>query len=227
MIDRVICTRSSERSVGILAFASILSPMMQITEWGRERTMKKMMRLIAVILMFLSQVMGIAFALEGDSVYDDYLDQGAYYTENEGIVFAVTGKSYIRSLATPESEAIDVLPEHSAATYLGEREYDYRGVEWYKINYEGTSGWVSSRYTYLSIIQIEPYRFCTILRAAESSFIRIAPSTDAKDIDAIPEGATCQYLMKFTADMNGRIWFYVSNNEATGWVSSRYVDFIL
>ena len=34
----------------------------------------------------------------------------------------------------------------STATYLDEYSVDERGVTWYKISYNGGSGWVSSRY---------------------------------------------------------------------------------
>ena len=44
---------------------------------------------------------------------------------------------------------VDGLFQGDTATYLGDSSVDSRGVAWYRISWEGGSGWVSSRYTTL------------------------------------------------------------------------------
>lgn len=57
------------------------------------------------------------------------------------------GKSHIRKGPGLDYKTIDTLPSNGKAEYAGSTKYDDRGVAWYKINYNGTIGWVSSRYT--------------------------------------------------------------------------------
>ena len=38
------------------------------------------------------------------------------------------------------------MPKGATAKYMNESKKDDRGVTWYRINYNGTTGWVSSKY---------------------------------------------------------------------------------
>lgn len=184
----------------------------------------KNMKRIAAALLILSLLIGTALACDEGYTGSTYATQNAY-TNNEGIVFAVTGKSYIRGSADPDGWIVGSLPEHREASYLGERAYDYRGVAWYKVYYSGVTGWISSRYTYLSIVQTDYSNYGRTLYASGTSYIRTAPSTDARDLGSVKKGSSCSYEGKYTSDMNGRIWYYVSYRGTTGWISSRYIDF--
>ena len=147
-----------------------------------------------------------------------------YYTD-EGIVFGVSGKSIIRRSPYLDGASLGTFPQYASADYLGEKQYDNRGVAWYKIYYQGTTGWVSSKYTFLSIIIDDSYYYGRSLWTNGKSYIRSAPSTDAKDVGSITKNVSCMYMGKRTSDMNGRVWYYISYNGKVGWVSSRYVDF--
>ena len=60
------------------------------------------------------------------------------------------GDSNVRKGPGLGYKKIGVLYEGDSAKYLGKSQKDDRGVRWYKISWKGSSGWVSSRYTYLS-----------------------------------------------------------------------------
>ena len=62
---------------------------------------------------------------------------------------SVGGSSNIRKSPDLDGAVLGTLPENGSAEYLGEIETDDRGVDWYYITYNGTTGWVSSRYTVL------------------------------------------------------------------------------
>lgn len=64
-------------------------------------------------------------------------------------VVGVSGDSNVRSGPGLDYGKLGVLYEGSSATFLGSTSVDDRGVEWYKISWMGSSGWVSSRYTVL------------------------------------------------------------------------------
>ena len=53
--------------------------------------------------------------------------------------------SYVLEVGSAGADRALKKPEHFAA-YLGEHSADERGVTWYRISYNGGSGWVSSRY---------------------------------------------------------------------------------
>ena len=62
-------------------------------------------------------------------------------------VYATDGRSYIRKEANLNGKVLCTLERGSSAKYEGSTKYDDRGVAWYKVSYDGKTGWVSSRYT--------------------------------------------------------------------------------
>ena len=63
-----------------------------------------------------------------------------------GRYIQATGRLNVRSGPGLGYDDKGTLLSGSTATYLGEYSTDERGVTWYKISYNGGSGWVSSRY---------------------------------------------------------------------------------
>lgn len=59
------------------------------------------------------------------------------------------GSTYIRSSASTDAKELGGMPKGSTANYLGETRVDMNGREWYKVRYQGITGWVSARYTEL------------------------------------------------------------------------------
>lgn len=64
-------------------------------------------------------------------------------------VTATDGQTYIRSEGNLSGKGLGVLPKGASATYLNQSSVDERGVAWYRVRYDGVTGWVSSRYTTL------------------------------------------------------------------------------
>lgn len=64
-------------------------------------------------------------------------------------IVASKGQTNIRTSGNLDAEAIGVLPQDASAAYMGSSSTDERGVKWYRINYDGVKGWVSSKYTKL------------------------------------------------------------------------------
>lgn len=59
------------------------------------------------------------------------------------------GSTYIRSSASTDAKELGGMPKGSTADYLGETRVDMNGREWYKVRFQGVTGWVSARYTEL------------------------------------------------------------------------------
>lgn len=64
-------------------------------------------------------------------------------------VKATDGNSNLRSEPNLNGKDLGTIHEGETATYLGQSSVDQRGVTWYKVQFEGKTGWVSSRYTKL------------------------------------------------------------------------------
>lgn len=67
-----------------------------------------------------------------------------------GVVRGVSGDSNVRTGPGLGYSSFGCLYNGEAADYLGNSSVDERGVAWYNIQFEGQSGWVSSRYTALN-----------------------------------------------------------------------------
>ena len=64
-------------------------------------------------------------------------------------VKAVSGDTYVRKHPDRDAAEIGVLYQGDSTPYLGEKAWDDRPVMWYKVKFEGRTGWVSSKYTKL------------------------------------------------------------------------------
>ena len=60
-----------------------------------------------------------------------------------------TGNVNVRKGPGKDYAVMGVLSEGITVSYLGTTKKDGRGVAWYKINYNGNVGWVSSKYSKL------------------------------------------------------------------------------
>lgn len=65
------------------------------------------------------------------------------------IVYGDSGKSNIRVSPSKDSSPIGVLHQGESLEYMGDTEYDNRGVAWYSVRYDGQKAYVSSKYTLL------------------------------------------------------------------------------
>ena len=59
----------------------------------------------------------------------------------------VTGNTNVRTGPGLKYRIIGVLHKGDETKYLGKSAKDDRGVTWYKVEWNGRTGWVSSRYT--------------------------------------------------------------------------------
>ncbi|MBR0464601.1 MAG: SH3 domain-containing protein [Clostridia bacterium] len=71
------------------------------------------------------------------------------YTKDGGSAekkVVTSGDANIRTGAGLDYKSVGVMPKGATAKYMNESKKDDRGVTWYRINYNGTTGWVSSKY---------------------------------------------------------------------------------
>ena len=136
-------------------------------------------------------------------------------------VYATEGQSYIRSKASLSGKQLAIMREGEMAEFLGKTSVDERGVAWYKVDYDGTVGWVSSKYTTLGEEEIYT-RF--VIADDGQSYVRDYPNLDGKKLCVFREGEAATYLEKSSRDARGVVWYKVDYDGTIGWVSSRYTS---
>lgn len=66
-----------------------------------------------------------------------------------GYVQATGGDVYLRNAPNLNGGKLNAMQENETAAYMNGSAIDERGVLWYYVNFEGKTGWVSSRYSQL------------------------------------------------------------------------------
>ena len=133
-------------------------------------------------------------------------------------VKAIGGDLNLRTSPNLNGSKVTVMKEGQTAAYLNGSSVDDRGVVWYKVSFNGKTGWVSSRYSELY------NNFSTVQAVGGNCNIRNAPNLNGNEIGVMKEGQKGTYLNSSSVDERGVTWYRVSFNGKTGWVSSRYTD---
>jgi len=131
-------------------------------------------------------------------------------------LYATDGQSYLRKAPNLSAKAITVMQQGDAAEYLGSSSVDERGVTWYRVEYNGNTGWVSSRYT-----SFEQYTR-SVYGASGDSTIRNAPNLNGSKLGYLNKGESATYLEASSTDNRGVVWYKIKLDGMIGWVSSKY-----
>lgn len=138
-------------------------------------------------------------------------------------VYGADGDSYIRSSPNLSGAVLGSLPKGASATLQGQSTDD-RGVTWYKISYNGATGWVSSMYTSLDGSASFSAQNGVVAATGGDSYIRDTHYRSGKELGTLAKGQVANYLGQSATDERGVIWYRISYGTITGWVSSRYTE---
>ena len=146
-----------------------------------------------------------------------------------GNVYAEGGSTKIRTGPSPDYPEVGTLFKGESVYYLGECNVDYRGVEWYRIRFGNTSGWVSSRYTTLyggggSAPAPQNDETYAVVAEDGSAKVRTGPGLDYADIGTLLKGTSAIYMNESRTDSRGVAWYRIRYGGGTGWVSSKYTS---
>ena len=149
--------------------------------------------------------------------------QQAVYTTGNVNIRTGPGRGYTN---------IGTVPKGTTVTYLGQSDYDERGVEWFKIRYHNTGGWISSKYARLtrsSIAgQIQPtpsYADTYVKAVSGDTYLRTGPGLSYDRLSVLHRGKQAKYLGETSTDSRGVNWYKVRFGNHVGWVSSKYTKF--
>ena len=153
-------------------------------------------------------------------------------------VTGVNGDSWVRSGPGLDYEKLTVLGEGESGEYLGSTSTDSRGVDWYRVRYNGINGWVSSRYTVLvgstsdwsdgwgdddGYWEGGDTRYVRATGGVVN--VRSGPGVSYEDVGTLVRGECLTYLGSTRYDSTGQAWYkaqYYSYGEV--WVSAVYSE---
>ena len=133
--------------------------------------------------------------------------------ERSSVKIAITMENLnLRDKASTSGRILTTIPKGKTVTILSEK--DENG--WYKVSYDGKTGYVSR--SYLTTSNSTPAVSKTGT-ATENLNLRDQPGTSGKILTTIPKGKTVTILSE--KDENG--WYKVSYDGKTGYVSRSYL----
>ncbi|WP_225230331.1 SH3 domain-containing protein [Ureibacillus galli] len=147
--------------------------------------------------------------------------------------YTTTANLNLRSTNSTKGSILLTIPKGKAVSYIS------KSGDWYKVTYNGKTGWVSSKYVKVATANSgtttkpttpskpstsEPSKPSTNDSATKSTYtttanlnLRSTNSTKGSILLTIPKGKTVNYISK-SGD-----WYKVTYNGKTGWVSSAYI----
>lgn len=136
----------------------------------------------------------------------------------------VGGSVNIRSKAGTSYKIVGSMPSGAYGTCLGTAAKDTRGVVWYKVKYNGVTGWVSSRYSKVTNSKDSSSGSSSdsVKVVGGDVTIRAKANKTSTKLGYISEGKVATYLGKTSTDSRGVQWYYISYNGTKGWISSMY-----
>ena len=172
----------------------------------------------------LTKVTGSSSSGSGSTADGSYSVSGKY-------VKVVGGSVNIRSNAGTAYKSLGTMPSGAYGSCLGLAAKDSRGVVWYKVKYNGITGWVSSRYSKLTDSKGSgssggSSSGDSVKIVGGDVTIRSKADKTSSKLGYIPEGKTASYLGKTSTDSRGVQWYYISYGGVKGWVSSMYARLV-
>lgn len=143
----------------------------------------------------------------------------------------ITGKCNVRSGPSLSHNSIGTAYVGDVLTGTGSISTDSRGIAWYSVSYKGNAGWVSSVYAsidYSGSFFDSPssysgsYSGGTVRGTSGDSHVRTGPGLGYGKLGVLYQGSSATFLGNTSVDNRGVVWYNISWNGSSAWVSSRY-----
>lgn len=144
-----------------------------------------------------------------------------YAQLKQRIVVATGGQTYVRTEPSLDGEQLKVLHLNEEADYMERTQLDNRDVAWYRVCFDGSIGWVSSKYTEL---MDKEEGFSVVVATDGQTNIRTIPSLDGRVLIVLKQDEVATFLNCTRTDDRGVEWYEVQYKDYIGWVSSRYTE---
>jgi len=156
-----------------------------------------------------------------------YEDGGTYW----GLCVQATARVNVRSGPGIGYDDMGTLIDGERIEYLDETRYDTQGNAWYKaMFYSNGVVWVSSEHSELVYGEPgggetgDPTYSGSYVEATGELNIRTGPGLSYADKGTMRAGDVAVYLNDYAIDERDIVWYLVTFEGKTGWVSSRYSE---
>ena len=146
-----------------------------------------------------------------------------------GKTVIITGGSVnVRSKPNLNGSDLGVVTEGTKLSFKGKKSTDSRGVAWYKVSYNGKTGWVSSKYSKVSKSGSGSSGSSSAsgskVKATGDLTIRSKPNKNSEVLGYMKSGNEAKYegSSKYDDRNPPVLWYKVTYKGITGWVSSKY-----
>ena len=150
-----------------------------------------------------------------------------------GTTVVVTGGSVnVRAKACMNGADLGVVKKGAKLTFLGKKSTDARGIDWYKVSYNGKTGWISSVYSYVTGSGSSSGSGSGSYKESEASGsyrttidvnFRKGPGLSYDKLEVVKQGTTIKVTAK-AKDDRGVVWYKTTVNGKTGWISSANLE---
>lgn len=161
-----------------------------------------------------------------------------------------TGNSNVRTGPGLDYSSKGSVNRGSYLTFLNDTSYDNRGVAWYKVSFGSGSGWVSSKYSYITdnggfasygaggtggsgysggyMGEYDDYDGGLYSRDVHAVYgdttVRSGPGLNYSKVGTMVKGDGAVYMDHYAIDNRGVKWYYIHWCGMDAWVSSRYTE---
>ena len=158
------------------------------------KTMMKNMKKIGAVLLIMTMMLSV-FTFASAST--------AVKTTGRCNLRVGPGLEYSQEITVPKGTKLTVKKTST----------DDRGVKWYKVTYDGTTGWISSVNTNKGSSEKTVTATCSVP-------VRKAANRSATQLTTMKAWSTAKYHGDVKYDERGVAWYKVTYNGTTGWVST-------
>lgn len=164
-----------------------------------------------------------------------YISTKKPVSEDTGHSITLTGDSYLRDEPDIDGDILDVIKKGTTLSY-SDTDYEDRDgetVKWYKVRYDGQTGWVSERYTTKGKskekkgskeIKEPKKKYEYYLETTGQANLRKSASKDSKSVKVVKKGTRLPYLGVKKKDDRGVMWYKIQYSGGSAWVSSNVAN---
>ena len=133
-------------------------------------------------------------------------------------------------------KVLGTLKKGSTVKYLGQTDKDKNKVDWFKVEYNGSEGWVSSKYSVISTDEAlykqketqtgetEAADTGSYIIASGNVNVRKGPGFKYGVLTVLKKGQTAAYTGESNIETAGEIWLKITVNGEEGWVLAEYAE---
>lgn len=127
---------------------------------------------------------------------------------NTSAYYKTTDRLNMRLTAASWSDVVTVIPADATVKYVS------RYGSWYKVTFNGKTGYVASAYLTPTSAPVPPSDY---YKTTANLNLRLSAASWSSVVTTIPSGATVKYVSRYDS------WYKVTYNGKTGYVASEYL----